>query len=604
LKLALAATAVAAFLVYLPTLNYRLVWDDRKLVLDNPQLISGSVAHVFTSTFIPADSTMGPSWTKYYRPLVSLSLLVDHRFSGFNASAYHLTNILLHVVATVLFVLLLQLLFRSVWVTLLAGLVFALHPVHSESVAFVSARTDLLMTVFVLGALLAALTYLRRGTGAEKPPKARRKNAAGTSCERADSAASASKAILRPWLPLACVLFLLALLAKETPVLMPLMFLTLALAEPSTRPRSWQLLAGFVVTLALYVAMRSNVLRNAPPVLNVMSPLQYLQMAINIIGRYTAMLAYPFAQRVFLPQEPSVSQPSFYTLLGVAAIVAPVLLITRRREIRFPLLVGYMVFFAAILPVTNVLSLGVAYAAERLAYLPSVGFLLMAAALALWLARRGRKLRNGVLVTTGLYLVLMPVNLLLRLPVWHDDVSLFRRMVEEVPGSTTARKNYGTALLDEAHEPDSAALQFRAALALHPEGADLHADLGLALKQLHDTSAAIAEDQQALRLMPSDFETQNNLGQLWGRLGNLDSAIAHLELATSLHPRGPEAHSNLGIAYALSGRKLEALEQFRDALRLAPGDRQVSGNIGTLFYDLGETDSADYYLSRAEPSDR
>lgn len=598
--LALSASVAAAFLVYLPALNYQFVWDDRKLVLDNPQLTSGSVARVFTSTFIPADTTAGPSWSKYYRPLVNLSLLADYRLSGFNPRGYHLTNILLHVAAAALFVLLLQLLFRSVWVTLLAGLVFALHPVHSESVSFVSARTDLLTTVFALGALLAALNYLRRR----------------------QSPVRDSQSTVRSsdwfWLPLACVLFLLALLAKETPVLMPFLFLALALAEPSTRPRSWHLLTGFVITLAAYLAMRFSVLRNAAPVVNVMGPLQYLQMALNIIGRYFAMLVYPFSQRVFLPQDPSVSLPSFYTLLGVAAIVAPVVLIARRKEtqpsvrtsqsavrsLRFPLLVGYLVFLASILPVTNVFSLGLAYAAERLAYLPSVGFLLMAAALATWLSRRTRRLRNGVLVVTGLYLVLMPVNLLLRLPVWHDQVSLFQRMVQEVPGSTTARKNYGTALLDDGHEPDSAASQFRRALALHPDGADLHADLGRALKELHDTSSAIAEYQQAIRLMPRDLETQNNLGQLWGRLGKLDSAIAHLEPATSLHPERAEAHSNLGIAYALSGRKSEALEQFREALRLDPGDRQVSGNLGTLFYDLGQSDSAQYYLSRAEPANR
>jgi Tfp pilus assembly protein PilF len=590
--LALLLTAIAAFLVYLPALNYQFVWDDRQLVLDNPQLTSGSVIRVFTTTFIPADSTAGPAWGKYYRPLVNLSLLADYRLSGLNPRGYHFFNILLHVAATVLFALLAQMLFRSFWVTLLAGLVFALHPVHSESVAFVSARTDLLMTVFALGALLSALYYLR------PPPTAYR----------------LSPIAYRVLLPLAGVLFLLSLLAKETPVLMPFMFLVLALAEPSTRPRSWRLLAGLSLALAAYLAIRFAVLRNAAPVVNVMNPLQYLQMVLNIIGRYTAMLVYPFSQRVFLPQNPGIALRSCYTLLGVAAIVAPLLLISRGTDpgsfpretrglslVRFPSLVGYLLFLASILPVTNVFSLGLAYAAERLAYLPSVGFVLMAAALAVWLSRRAGKLRNGVLVTAGLYLVLMPTNLLLRLPVWHDQVSLFRRMVQEVPGSTTARKNYGTALLDDRHEPDSAALQFRQALALHPDGADLHADLARALKELHDTSAAIAEYQQAIRLMPRDFETQNNLGQLWGRLGKLDSSVVHLELATSLHPDRAEPHSNLGIALALSGRKQEALEEFRRALLLSPGNRDVLGNLGALFYDLGERDSARYYLSRVQP---
>ena len=606
LPLALLLTAVTAFLVYLPALNYQFVWDDQQLVLNNPQLRSGSVGRIFTGAFMPRDSEDAGVRSKYYRPLVGLSLLIDHRFSGLNPRGYHLTNILLHVAATLFFVLLLQLLFRSFWVTLLAGLVFALHPVHSESVAFVSARTDLLMTVFALGALLSALYYV--GGRATQPPA------------RAPQVAYRSWL----WLPLACISFFLSTLAKETPLLMPFMFLVLALAEPATRPRSWRVMVGLLVALAAYLAIRFAVLRNAAPVVNLMNPLQYLQMTINIIGRYFAMLVYPFAQRVFLPQDPAVALPSFYTLLGALAVAAPVVMIARGQSLvvpqtagdspsfpkrkrgqsltRFPLLVGYFLFLAAILPVANVFSLGLAYAAERLAYLPSVGFVLMAAALAAWLSHRTRKLRNTVLGVTGLYLVLMPVSLLLRLPVWHDQVGLFRRMVREVPGSTTARKNYGLALLDDQQEPDSAAEQFRQALALHPDGADLHADLARALKELHDTSAAIAEYQQAIRLMPRDFETQNNLGQLWGRLGRLDSSVAHLELATGLHPERAEAHSNLGIAYALSGRKPEALAEFRQALRFDPANREVIGNLGTLYYELGERDSARFYLGRIQPT--
>jgi len=585
LTLALVASALAALLVYLPTLRHDFVWDDQQLVLNNPQLKSGSVGSILTGAFMPGDSGEAAVKSKYYRPLVGLSLLVDRKLSGSAPQGYHLHNVLLHIAATVLFVLLVSLFFRSAWLRLALGLLFALYPVHSESVAFVSARTDVLMTVFVLAAALLGLSYLRKA-------RLVRLIAAGLA-------------------------LLLALLAKETPVLLPLAFLPFAVREPAERRRHWLLFGVLLAACAVYAVIRMQVLKGAAPVVNVMNPLQYLLMILNVFGTYAAMLVYPFPQHIFLAQDPRLMQPSWLTLFGVAALALPPLLagLMRRQSISTAppgdkarhqsdnlsgaLLFGYFLFVLAVLPVTNVLSLGLAYAAERLAYLTSVGFLLMLAATAAWLLARSRSGRILVLGIAAVYLVAMPANLLRRLPVWQDQVSLFRRMTQEAPGSASAHNNLGIAFLDDRHQPDSAIVHFRQALAVQPQGADLHANLARALKERRDTLAAIAEYQQAVRLKPEDFENQNNLGQLWGRRGSLDSAISHLALATNLRPNRAESHSNLGIAYAMSGRNLEALAEFRTALRLDPGNREALGNLGTLFYDLDMPDSSRYYLSRA-----
>lgn len=585
LALALSVSALAAFLVYVPTLRYDFVWDDQQLVLNNPQLESGSVGSILTGAFMPGDSGETATKSKYYRPLVGLSLLIDRKLSGTTPLGYHLHNVLLHVAATILFVLLVSALFQSGWLRLVLGLLFALYPVHSESVAFVSARTDVLMTVFALAAALLGLFYLRRGRPAA--------------------------------LVLSGLALLLALLAKETPILLPLAFLPVALRQPAARRRGWLLFGVLLAACAVYVAIRTQVLRGSAPVVNIMNPVQYLLMILSVFGTYAAMLLYPFPQHVFLAQDPRLMQPSWLTLLGIAALVLPPLLagLMRRQPaltdaantktrpqaggFSTPLLFGYALLVISILPVTNILSLGLAYAAERLAYLPSVGFLLMLAATAGWLLARSRPGRILVLGVAAVYLIAMPANLLLRLPVWRDQVSLFRRMTQEAPGSATAHNNLGIAFLDDRHQPDSAIVHFRQALQVQPQGADLHANLARALKERRDTLGAIAEYQQAVRLKPEDFENQNNLGQLWGRRGGLDSAINHLALATNLRPNRAEARSNLGIAYAMSGRNLEALAEFRTALRLDPDNREAMGNLGTLFYDLDMPDSSRYYLGRA-----
>ena len=151
-----------------------------------------------------------------------------------------------------------------------------------------------------------------------------------------------------------------------------------------------------------------QVLKGAAPVVNVMNPLQYLLMILNVFGTYAAMLVYPFTQHIFLAQDPRLMQPSLLTLLGITTLILPPFLarLMRRQTeptgspnakprpqaegFSTPLLFGYSLLVISVLPVTNVLSLGLAYAAERLAYLPSVGFLLMLAAVAGWLLARSR----------------------------------------------------------------------------------------------------------------------------------------------------------------------------------------------------------------------
>ena len=570
-------------MVYVPTLRFGFVWDDQQLVLNNPQLKSGSVAPIFTGAFMPADSAKTEATGKYYRPLVGLSLLIDSRLHHLSPRGCHLHNILLHVAATLLFVLLVGFFTRSDWLRLLFGLLFALYPIHSESVAFVSARTDLLMTVFALATVLLGLGFRRQGR--------------------------------LTWLVLAAVAMLLALLAKETPILLPLACLPMVTREPAGRRRGWLLFGVLALVCAVYVVIRAQVLSGAVPVVNVMNPLQYGLMLLNIFGTYAAMLSYPFHQRVFLAQDPRLMQISLLTLFGVALLALPPLLVgsLRRQAVSTrtgnpaldadyssSLLFGYLLLFASVLPVSNILSLGLAYAAERLAYLPSAGFLLIVAALAGWLLARTKRARALLTGVAACYLVAMPANLLHRLPVWRNQIALFRRMVSEAPGSASAHNNLGNAWLDDVRQPDSAAAEFRKALAIQGRDPELHALLARALKERHDTLGATAEYQEALRLRPDDFETQNNLGQLWGRRGGLDSAVAHLAVAVNLRPDRAEARSNLGIAYAMSGQSQAALAEFRQARQIDPGYREVLGNLGALFYDLGMRDSARYYLEQAK----
>jgi tetratricopeptide (TPR) repeat protein len=573
LGLALALVGLLAFALYFPTLKYDFVWDDQELIVNNERLATATAADLFGSRFMPSNLDSSAVHSPYYRPLATLSFVVDRRLFGLNSRDYHLHSMLLNALVSVLFALLAYLLFHSSWAMILAGIVFALHPAHAESVAFISGRSDVLMTLFALVALIGALVRSRwkRGHPSEGCPL---------------------------FLVLTVPAYFLSLLAKETSYLLPLVVLVLAVTKGDLRS-SRSLLIGLAVAAVVYLALRAVALKGTPTTVTVLPVWQYPVMVLNVLGTYLAILVFPFGYHVLVQQSPAIGVPSVFTLLGSAVIFIPLLLLPLLQRLRSGAWLGYCLMIGSLLPVTNVISLGVAYAAERLAYLPSAGIILLVAALLHELIARKPALRVPVVAVLGLYIVALPWSLYSRLPTWRNQLTLFRAMVQDQPNSAYAQKNLGIVFLDDLHQPDSAVGHFRATIAIAPANADAHANLARALLARGDTNGAIIAYRQAVILDPSDFESHNNLGKLWGQHGGLDSAVAQLQQAVGLRPARSEAHSNLGIAFALQGRTGEALAELRQAFRLNPDLPDVAGNLGTLLGQLGQRDSVRYYADLA-----
>jgi Flp pilus assembly protein TadD len=572
-------------------------------VVTNPQLPGPTLSRALLGSFrapLPGESRITSS---YYRPLSSLSILLDRHTFGLRPFGFHLHNLLLHVLASVLLALFVYLILdRAFWPALLAGLLFALHPVHTESVAFISDRTDLLMTGLMLASLIAAERHLRRG---------------GTG-----------------WLTLTCLFYLLSLLAKETALLLPLVIIPLSALRPGAEPaRRRRLIVPLVLCAVAYLVARAVVLSQTPATINVMKFYEYPVMVMNVVGTYARMLVFPFYHRVLLPQSPDVTRLSWLTGLGLLLLVAVIAAFAGRRQGgsgrwsrgRAAYLTGCFILLGALLPVTNVLSLGIAYAAERLAYLPSAGFAIMLAAIAAPLLRRRLLQMAGV---AAVVLVAFAFDLEHRLPTWRNQLNLFTAMVQEAPQYPAAHHNLSCALRDagrlaeaerearlavllqpespvlhnnlgfiqlELDRLDSAEVHFRKAVELSPQFAQAFFNLGLALHQKPDAAGALVAYQQAIQIAPDMFEARNNLGRLHGLTGRLDSAVVHLKAALHLNPTSSEAHTNLGIAYATLDRPDSALSEFRAALRLNPGSAAIRANLGVLFNRLGMPDSARRY---------
>ena len=343
-----------AFLAYVPTLGFQFVYDDEPQIIQNPAIHAWRYfPHYFTSH---AWAELYPNVSgNYYRPLFLLWLRLNHAMFGLNPEGWHLTTVLCHVAATYMVFVLVRRLAASPWIAFSAATLFALHPVHIESVAWVSGVTDPLMAIFLIGGFLA---YLRFREGKRWV-----------------------------WMALALLLFALGLLEKETAaVLGPLVFVY---AWLYAEQRSWisrlalalkQSLPFFALTI-LYLALRAHVLRGLS---HSVTPMAWTTMVLtepSIVWLYFRHLLFPvgISGLYGLPYVDSSASAAFVVPAGLlgALILALAWGIRRLEDVRLALFAcGWMVL--PILPVLWLRAFGEGdIAHDRYLYIPSIGFVLL-----------------------------------------------------------------------------------------------------------------------------------------------------------------------------------------------------------------------------------
>jgi Flp pilus assembly protein TadD len=562
-----------AGLVYLPTLKYDFVWDDKTLIQENPDLDVRNPVELMGRSFAVVQASGEWQRNQYYRPLVSLSLWSDKRLWGLNPFGYHLTNVLLNVLAAVLVALLLSRMLPF-FPALLGGLAFALHPMHVESVAFVAGRTDILMTVFLSVAALALVRYRNRPT--------------------------------RGLLAVTVLGFTAALFAKEAAILFPLVAL-LYLGWPLKRERTGKrghdaescplLIVVILAVVALvYLVVRASVLKGYVPRWEDVTLTQRLLLVVNAFGRYAFLAVVPFLHRVIYPGPAQFAAFGWPTLFGIAAFGALLWLAVRFKG-SLPGL-GSAWFVAFMLPACNWFPPGVSYLAERLLYLPTAGMVIAVVALG---SAKGthfravsptRPLVRAIGLLVAIYVAAMALNTILRLPVWRDNPALYRAAVREAPDSPDAHDNLGIELKN-AGDVQGAIREHRQAVALQPDHASAHNNLGSALFEAGDAQGALREYREAVRLAPDFALAHNNLGVALQQANDLKGAEAEYRQALKLQPGLALAHNNLG-EILMSRVKLDSAQaEFRQALASQPDYVLAHFNLGVVQERQGRFDDAE-----------
>ncbi|MDQ2868679.1 MAG: tetratricopeptide repeat protein [Verrucomicrobiota bacterium] len=595
-----AAIFVVAILVYLNSLGGAFISDDHPLILNHPY-----TKHLRD---FPAIFTAGHyAGNGSYRPLTTSSFALNYQLSGANPASYHLVNILLHATVSLLVYLLCLRLFRALSVSLVAGFLFAVHPIHTEAVAWISGRAELLAALFSLAAWL----FYLHGTASET----RRRGAFIASL----------------------VLFFGALLSKENALMLPLV---MAAADIFRARRDGDRLlmlpwlkrylpfAGVIVFYLLFrhalyarpllpgggqVAFYDNPLAAAP--LGARLP-----TALKILGEYFRLLVWPrhlSADYSFnaIPVVHTLADAQVEFALALIAILLLVSAISFLRRGNLWLPIAFAVITIA--PTANLFFPIGTIKAERLLYLPSIGFCIAVALIFRWLYAQlrvpaGRVVLIGVVV---LSLMILSVRAMQRNLVWQSERTLWAATAKTVPenfraqmllaaealrtgdyataldasrrahaidpSSHAAALNYGVALV-QAGEVAEAMQFYEREIAQHPERADLHQNLGLAYVARGDVISAAEEFRTALKLNPRSAVAYLNLGLASSRMGETENALQNYRRATEVKPDYAEAWNALGALALKLGRREEARVALTRALALRPDYHDARFNLDLL----------------------
>jgi tetratricopeptide (TPR) repeat protein len=588
--LAAMLVAVAAMVAHQPAYKAKaLCFDDNQYLGDN-MLVKNPSLEAAERFFA---EVMRPSTVRgYYQPLSMVSLMLDYRMGGRenDPRIFHAVSMGLHAANSALVVLLLYVLFGSAPAAGLVGLLFAVHPMSVDVVAWISERKTPLATFFALASLVC---YVRHGQA--------------TATKSSVSAASAQRPlpgpVFSPWLLASLVLYLVALLAKPTAVMLPAAMLLLdiwPLRRFSARAAVEKIPLVPIVLISCYVTFFSQ--KNTA---NLFTPDQntaakVLTVFYNVVF-YPLKILYPAGLTAHYPFPDPMDLTNPIVLAGILGtlILALALWFSWRRTRAAA--VGFGIFFVLLSPTMGIVGFNNVPACNKFAYLPLIGFLAPLAALAAWLWRRGGQRpwpgRLAIIaVVAGLAAGEMAVTRQY-LSWWRDTETLYRHMLSLAPHATYVREDLANALsragkYDEAIECYRAAVQEREPT--HRSQSRLNYNLALTLSfrdKPGDIDAAIEHARRAVQQNPENARWHSGLGSLLRRQNRLDEAIVEFNRSIALNGEWYEAHCNLGLALIDQRRWEEAIAACRRAVQLYPDYALGHLGLGAALVGAGQADA-------------
>jgi protein O-mannosyl-transferase len=596
---------LATLAVYWQVRNHDFInLDDEQYVTQNPYVRGGLTAANLAWAFT---TTHASNW----HPLTWISHQVDVQFFGMNPAGHHLVNLLLHIANTLLLFFVFNRMTQKLWQSAAVAALFALHPLHVESVAWVAERKDVLSTFFMLLTLWAYFTYTRR------PGRLR--------------------------YLLVAVLFALGLMSKPMLVSLPFVLLLLdywplgryAGLETKPPPPIEEFMGkrkpkkknaeealpvfpegrrapgpanifGALVTekiplFALTVAS-SIITFFAQQKGGAMSPLDDIPMLKrlgNALVSYAAYLVetlFPKGLAVFHPYPAEIAA---WQLLGSAVLIlcATVLVVRYRKSCPYAF-VGWFWYLGMLVPVIGVVQVGMQAMADRYTYIPLVGIFILLTWGAADLAERIGLRKSALTAVAGLVLAAIVAATWVQVSYWQTSVILFEHALAVTAGNYLAHANLGVAL-NRMGRGQEAASHYLEAIRINPNYSSPHFNLANYYAARGDKEQAYRHYQEAVRIRPDYANAYNNLGVLLASQGRFEEAASQYEKALRIEPANAGFHYNCGIALANRGRLSEAAAQFRDALALRPNYAEAHNDLGKVLMTEGRPEEAASHFREA-----
>jgi tetratricopeptide (TPR) repeat protein len=530
-----AALLFLTLLAYQPVWHAGFIWDDDDHLTANPAMTAPHGLRMIWSSL---------AVSRYY-PLTLTTFWAERQLWGLNPLPFHLVNVVLHGINGILvYFVLRRLRIPAAW---LAAMLWTLHPVNVESVAWITELKNTQSGVFFFCALLCFLQFEAH--------------------ER------------RRWYALALLCGAAALLSKPSTVVLPLVLLLCAWWERRGWRRTDLLRTAPFFGLALgmsaltVVEQQNEVLGLGTAEWSLGTPERFV-VAGKAIWFYAAKLLWPVNLTFVYPRWDVVAG-SLWSWLPLAGVVAVgIVLYQRRREpwARAGVF-GLGFFVVALLPVLgffDVFYFLYSFVADHFQYLASLGVIALVASLWTRLCESsGRAGKHVNAVAVPAMVMILGLLTWRQAGVYRDVETLWRDTLARNPSSWMAHDNLGVALENLGREPDAMA-QYQEALRFKPDYAEAHVNLGVLLQRLGKLEDAIGHYEQAVRIKPGFAEAHNNLGSALLQAGQVEGAIGHLHEALRLKPDFALAHYNLGNALSQAGQPEEAVGEFEQALQLNP----------------------------------
>jgi tetratricopeptide (TPR) repeat protein len=558
-----------ALLCYAQTAVYQFVWDDSEQIVANSRIRSFShLGEAFQENFWAFYGASAQS--HYYRPLQTVTYMIGYAFGGLSPVPYHWLNILLHMMSSLALLWLAWELFRDEKIALWAGLLFAAHPMHTESVAWAAGVTDVGCGLFYFVSLASWLRSNRSG---------------------------------QSWRWLSGLAFLAALLFKEMALTLPAVVIGLQYVQDkdtgnrkwSRRFASW---SPLVLALAIYVALRIHALGSFAPQPTPL-PLRFWDRMLTVaylLGLYVTKLFLPVSQNAYRLFEPfSRLAPAHWIPALVTLSVFVGMAVICRRNLKLLIVAGWALI--ALAPVLSFESVGQNVFAERYLYIPSAGFCLFLPGIARSL---GTKFSQRQVQVFGIAIVAAFALLTLkRNPVWRDEKTLYLSTLSVSPWAAMMHQNLGDVYYREGNS--SAALnEFEAAFtssvrAFVPSKRDQYnALIGISTVYL-DTDRleqAWQTASEAGRLDQGGAEAYFLLGTIRSKQERDAEAESLLKKAVALKPDHVAAQINLGSVLISEGKPAEAAQHFRLALQIDARSLPAQVGIAMSYEQTGHHSEA------------